>query len=244
MKLSYSAVWNDVMAMLRPNVAVLAAIAGAFLFLPALLLGHFLPPRDPDPARPLAGMIEHIGANWPWHLLANIVNMAGAIAMLLLLLDRGGRTVGNAIGAAVLILPFYFLASLLSMLIVGVGLVLLIVPGLYLYGRLAVIGPVVVAEGLRNPINAVRRSFEVTRSNGWRVLGLVVLIALAGVIVSYALTAVLGTVFYLLAGQDTGRLLVLILNSLAAAALSTLLLVLSAAIYRALAATGPSTSGT
>ena len=243
MKLSYNAVWSDVIAMLRPNAAFLIAIAGAFLFLPALLVGYFLPPPEPDPVRPLAGLFEYMADNWPWHLLANVANMAGAIAMLLLLFDRGGRTVGSAIGAAFLILPFYFLASVLSMLIIGIGLVFLLVPGLYLFGRLAIIGPVVVAEGLRNPIDAVRRSFEITRANGWRVLGLVVLIAVAGVIVSYALTAVLGAVFYLLGGQDLGRLLVLILNSLAGAALSTVLLVLFAAIYRALAPAAPN-SGT
>lgn len=234
MKFSYSAVWDDTATMLRGNASLLLAIAGVFLFFPALIIGYALPQPEAEPGRIVEVMTVYFSANWHWFLLANIINMVGAIAMLLLLLDREGRTVGGAIAAAIPILPFYFAGAVLSNLIIILGFFALIVPGLYLFGRLAIIGPVIVADE-RNPVRAIARAFQLTKGKGWAVFGLVLLVAIAGVIVSWALTAVLGSVSLLLLGDRIGGLLVVILEALMSAVLSTILVVLAAAIYRRLA---------
>lgn len=66
-------------------------------------------------------------------------------------------------------------ASLVVGILVGIGLILLIVPGLFLLTIWSVTAPVVVLEG-KGPIEAMERSRELVRGNGWGVLGLVVLV--------------------------------------------------------------------
>lgn len=234
MKFSYSAVWEETVRMLRGHASLLLAVAGVFFFLPALLFAHFFPQPVATGPRAFEIMTAYVADNWHWILLVNVANMVGAIAILLMLFDRQGRTVGNAIAAAFPILPAYFVASILSGMMVGLASIFLIVPGLYLFARFAVIGPVIVAEEQRHPLRAIKRSFEVTKSNGWAVLGLILLVAIAGFLVSFALSRVLGSVFLVAGGERVGRLLVTILNAFTGAVLSTLLVALFAAIYRQL----------
>jgi hypothetical protein len=234
MTFSYSAVWEDTVRMLRSHSSLIAAIAGVFIFLPTLLTGHFLPWPEAEADQMLAEFGRYMSTNIHWLLLARLVEMVGTIAILLLIFGGTQTTVGAAIGRAVALLPFYFAASLISGLMISVGLFLLLIPGLYLLGRLAVVGVVVVAEARRNPIDAIRRSFELTRGRGWVVLGLVLIVVIAGVICIGALTAVIGAILILIAGQDIGALLVLIVSSLASAVLAVVLTLLTAAIYRQL----------
>ncbi len=235
MKFSYNAVWDDTVAMLKANGGLLAALAGVFLFLPSLLFGYIAPQPQGSEAS-LASLFGYFRENVHWALAVRLVNIVGTLAMLILLFARGGVTVGGSIAGSFHFFLAYLVASFLSSLIIGLGFVALILPGLYLFARLAPLGPIVVAESRRNPIDAIKRSFAVTKGNGWAVLGLLVAVVVAVYIVSFALTAVLGTLFLLTLGQKIGGLLVLIVQSAFAAALGTILIVLSAAIYRRLTA--------
>lgn len=234
MKFSYSAVWDDTARMLRTNASLLLAIAGVFLFLPALIVGYALPQPDAEPGRIMEAMTTYFAANWHWFLLANIINMVGAIAMLLLLVGRDRRTVGGSIGAAFPILPSYLAAAILSNLMIILGLFAFILPGLYLIGRLATVGTIIVAER-QNPGSAIGRSFGLTKGYGWAVFGLLALVVVAGTIVTWAATAVLGSVFLIALGERIGSLLVIILEALGSAIISTIVVVLCVAIYRGLA---------
>lgn len=246
MKFSYSAAWNDAVQMLRRNSSLLLALAGVFFFLPALLVGHFIPqPEGSETIEAMAADLRiYISENWHWLLLANIVNMIGTIAIYLLLFGPRDRTVGSAIAGALPILPFYFIMSIIAFVTVGFGFVWLVLPGIYLLGRLVVSGPVMVAENRRNPIDAIRGSWARTKGKGWAVAGLVVLVFVAGYLLFFAVTAVLGSIFLLVGGKEgLGGLLVLILQSACTAILSTVLIVLFAAIYRSLSAPSETTSG-
>lgn len=235
MKFSYSEVWADVTALLRSHASLIATVAGVFLFLPGLLVAYLLP--QPGGVESIDRLVqlwgEYLDANWHWLLLNRIAVMIGSIAILLLLFARG-ITVGAAIAAALALLPAYFIASLLGSAAIGVGILFLLVPGLYLLGRLGPLNAVVVAETHRNPIAALRRCWELTRGQGWAVLGLILIVALAAAIVVAIASSLLGIVFVLVAGQETGRLLTLLVATAGNAAMMTLLLVLSAAIYRRL----------
>jgi hypothetical protein len=232
MKFSYSAVWADVMALLRAHASLIATVAGVFIFLPGLLLAYFVPqPVTQDFARLGEVWVEYATANWHWLLLNGLVSMIGQIAILLLIFSRG-ITVGGAIAAALALLPFYFLTSLLCSILIGFGFVLLIIPGAYLLGRLGPVNAVVVAEMRRNPIDAIRRCFELTKGHGWAVLGLILIVAIAALIAIGVATTLLGIVFILIAGQDVGQMLVLIVRAAGNAALVILMLLLNAAIYR------------
>lgn len=236
MKFSYSAVWADVMALLRAHASLIATVAGVFIFLPGLLLAYFVPqPVAQDFARLGEVWTEYAMANWHWLLLNGLVSMIGQIAILLLIFSRG-ITVGGAIAAALALLPFYFLTSLLSSILIGLGFILLIIPGAYLLGRLGPVNAVVVAEMRRNPVDSIGRCFALTKGHGWAVLGLILLVAIAASIAIGVATTLLGIVFILVAGQDVGQMLVLIVRAAGNAALVTLVLILNAAIYRNLSA--------
>lgn len=235
MKFSYSAVWADVVALLRAHASLIATVAGVFIFLPGLLAAYFLPlPTTQDVGRMGEIWLEYLGANWHWMILNSIVNMIGSIAILKMIFERN-ISVGGAIAAALPILPFYFLASFLGSILIGIGFVALILPGAYLIGRLGPLNAVVVAEDRRNPIDAIGRCFALTRGHGWAVLGLILIVAVAAAIVIGVATTLLGILFILIAGQDLGGMLVLIVRTAGNAALMTLVLILGAAIYRQLA---------
>ena len=245
MKFSYSAVWDDTMRMLRANGALFSGIAGVFFFLPALLIAYFAP--QPEGAQTLTQLMTdmeaYFAANWPWLLIANLVNMMGAIAIYLLLFDTRGHTVGGSLAGALPILPFYFILSFLSTAIILFGFLWFVLPGIYLVGRLIVGGPLMVAEGRRSPFAALGGSWRLTRKRGWAVAGLVVIIAIVGWLLTTIVTAVLGSVLILIGGREgLGGLLVLILGSALGALFSLVLAVLLAAIYRQLAQA--QTSGT
>jgi hypothetical protein len=133
----------------------------------------------------------------------------------------------------------------LSSMAVGAGLVLFLLPGLYLLGRLVVSGAAMVAEGHRSPTAPIARAWDLTRRRGWAVAGLVIIVIVAGIVLSFVATAVLGTLFILIGGREgLGPLLVLILNSALTAVFTTVMIVLFAAIYRALVGAAEPTSGT
>jgi hypothetical protein len=235
MRFSYSAIWADTVNMLKSHGSLIGAVAGVFLLLPTLLTGYFLPQPTPSEADPFGPMFEHFANNWPWLLIGNLFNMVGAIAIYLLLLRGREQTVGRAIAAALPILPFYLLMSILTNLAIGLGLGLFILPGIYLLGRLFPASPVLVTQQPRNPLAAIRDSWALTRGRGWAVAGLVAIVFVVGMLVSFVITAILGSVLLLAGGREgIGGMLVLILSSALTAALYAVLTVLVAAIYRAL----------
>lgn len=238
MSFSYNAVWEDTLRLLRQHAPLLAAIAGVFLFLPALLFAVFMPPPVPqggDPERVVQLVLDYYRTAAPWFLLQGLFTMVGTLAMLRLVFARD--TVGGALVHGLMLLPFYFLLSIICGFMIGFGLILLIVPGLYLLGRLAPVSAVLVAETRRNPFDAIGRTFALTRGHGWAILGIVFVVAIvAGIAVSIAGT-LFGLVFVLVAGQELGKMLASVVVSALNAALATLLTMLYAAIYRALAGT-------
>lgn len=68
-----------------------------------------------------------------------------------------------------------FLAGLVAGIGIGIGLILVIVPGLFLMTIWAVVAPVVVLEQ-RGVFDALSRSRELVRGNGWGVFGLIVIL--------------------------------------------------------------------
>src|SRR3954452_5211700 len=68
-------------------------------------------------------------------------------------------------------------ASILAAIAIGIGLILLIAPGLYLLTIWCLIVPVIVLEGAGIGA-AFGRSHELVRGNGWNVLGVIILVIL------------------------------------------------------------------
>jgi hypothetical protein len=235
MSFSYTSVWDETVRILRANSSLLLAVAGVFLFLPSLLAG-FLAPQPA--AQSLQAMWAHYQENALTLFVAQVIGFLGNLVILILVLDERRPTVGGSIRAAFAMLPAYLLVSLLSGFMIIAGFIFLIVPGLYLVGRLAAAAPALVVEGRRNPIDLIRRSFQITRNNGWALIGLILLVFVAFWVLTFAVTVVVGSVLMLIdrqSGGTVGAFLLLLLNAAIGAGFNTVLMVLVAAIYRRLA---------
>ena len=76
--------------------------------------------------------------------------------------------------------------SLLTGIGVGVGLFLLVVPGLILFTRWSLAVPAVMLEG-RSPRDAMRRSRELVQGHGWQVFAVFVTVTVAAGLASFGI---------------------------------------------------------
>src|SRR3954469_12604746 len=100
-------------------------------------------------------------------------------------------------------------ASILAGIAIGIGLILLIAPGLYLMTIWCLIVPVIVLEGAGVGA-AFTRSRELVRGNGWNVLGVIVLVILlllgVGIVLGLILSALPNAVQSFISSIVTGTL--------------------------------------
>ena len=234
---SYSAVWDDAARMLRANAGLLTAIAGVFLFLPALLLAYYV--AEPDPSTGLAEWMESTRAYFRragiWLILASSAQVVGVISVYLLLLGNPRVTVGRAVATAVSILPFYFIVSFLRVFAVSIGFVLLILPAFYLLGKLTLASPILVAETPRAPISALRASWQRSKGRSIVIAGLLLLIFLMASLLMLAVQIGIGSLLLILTDREgVGGLLVAILEAATQSAYILVNITLIAAIYRSI----------
>jgi hypothetical protein len=105
---------------------------------------------------------------------------------------RDGRrdsSVGNLTGYALPVLGPLIGASILAALGIGVGFLLLILPGLYLFTIWALIAPAIVIER-RGAFASFGRSRELVRGNGWPVFWALIAAILIALIPAAILTGI------------------------------------------------------
>lgn len=237
MRLNLAATWNDAKAMVSRDRDVLSAVAGMFLLVPMIVSGWLLP--DPRPLAEgatvsdlLAAQIAFFGDNAPVILTSGLFVTFGTLTMLVLLVHPSRPVVADALRLALRLLPLYLLANLLQSLAVFGGFMLFILPGVYLVARLICIAPVLAAEEERGPMALLMRSWAITRGSGLRILLMLGSILLVAMIVSSALSAVVGIIAGLTLPADVARLAIIIAGAVVEAALAVAIMAVSAAIYR------------
>ncbi len=152
-----------------------------------------------------------------WALVAATVTVVGYFWVQTTLVEtvndvrdgRADRSIGETFKSVQPQLPTAIGAGLLAAIGIGFGLVLLIVPGLYLLTIWSMLIPVIVLER-RKVGEAFTRSREIVRGNGWNVFGLVVVTVLIVGVVS----AVIRLVFTPLPAFLEGWLGSLVVHSL------------------------------
>lgn len=234
--ISYSAVWADAGRMLLANAGLLTAIAGVFLFLPAVLEARYFPPPEGSANLNewIAQMRDYVRTNGLWLLLSTTANLTGVIALYLLLLANPRLTVAGAMGRSMSIMPFYLVLSAVLGVLVLLGLSLLIVPGLFLIGKFALATPILINETPRAPFTAMRRSWQRSTGRAWAIAGLLLSIYLIAVVASLAAEVGLGTVILLAFGPGgIGALLLAFVKGLVVTTTTVLVILLLTALYRA-----------
>lgn len=204
MKLNYMRCWNGAMALLVAHKEAILAIAGVFLFLPALLFAQFVVPPvlsgDEDGTAILAIYSAYFSENSFSIMASNLVISFGSLAIYFALAPSRNSTVAEDLMAALKMFVIYLIANLAIAFIALPGFILFIIPGLYLTARFILVPVVIVDQRERNPIEAIKKSWALTRSNGFSILLFVLIIAIVGTITVAVLEAVTGVITGLATG--------------------------------------------
>lgn len=172
----------DAWTLFRREADLISRVAAPFIFLPAMAVRLLTDPPPAFPAAPrdptaLQGWFASVAAwgeaNAGWYLLAEAIGLYGLATLALLLADPACPDVRAALGRAARLFPRFLLANILVAIPVGLGMWLLILPGLYAQARLIAALPALAAEQPLGAARSLERSVMVTRGSGWALLGAV-----------------------------------------------------------------------
>lgn len=246
MKTDIGAACREALRYWRRDRDVIVAIAGVFFFVPTLILGLFMVPGDAAVASAgtpatdaalLESMRAYFLANMHWLLLQTVAELFGVCVILSLLLDPSRPTVGAASLQTANRLPMVLAVTVVVNIVKIAGLVMFILPGLFVIGRTFVILPALMARPERGAGASVSEALALTE-------GLVVrLVALAGAIYFATQTAVLllsATARLASTGGENPVLSAMLAAAVAfvGAIMSIAFVLVRAALYRRLASKG------
>ncbi len=216
-------------------------VAAAFLFLPQLLFSRHV--GDALPAELFKGDRLPGDAFAVSALL--LVSLVGQLAITFIAVRNGtaGLTLGEVLKRSLLLLLPALAASMMQGLAVGFGMLLFIVPGLWLLSRLAVVMPL-VATDVPDPVNALKASWGLTDGHALRILGMLAILIFGFILISLGvngLGAAVGVISTVASGQPAagwgvGRWLFEALSAGASAAIGVVYLCFLATLCRSLQA--------
>lgn len=253
MRFDSNRAWQEATALVSANRDVLWALAGVFLVLPSFAVGILAPPPEPpagiDRDGLMAMLSNYYDSAWPWLLGMAVCQVIGTLAMLALYTDRTRPTVAEALklalrGALPVILAQllagmgFVLAALIPIMLVAltgvqalatVVVAACLVALVYVMVRISLIAPVVMVEGERNPIAALRRSWDLTRGNAGRLTLFNALLLVGFGIVILLVGGLADLLLRLVLGMELGTAL----GTLVSAALQAVMAIFFMAVYAA-----------
>lgn len=237
MKFDSNLAWRQASAAVGANRDVVFPLAGVFFMLPTLGLALFVPPPDPMTAAGTRAVVETLNSYYA-SILPFVVPMAlfqavGTLALLTLLTDRRRPTVGEAIRLGLQGIVTYLVAQVLIAVSLGVsgGLVIAIAmasgaaaltavgvagvlaAAVYVAIRTSLTAPVVVVEGVRNPLAAIQQSWRLTRGNAARIGLFYLLAGIAFLFVIMAISLIAGILFRLVGSAEFARIAEAVISS-------------------------------
>lgn len=185
--LSFAPIWAHTLDLLRRHGELMWPLAAAFLFLPQLLIA-VVAPEQAAGAKPDFGRASLVllaaGAGIVATLLAQV-----SIAYIAMNDGTRGEALGHVLKRAwSLTLPALAVALIQGIAIIT-GLILLIIPGLWMLARLSVALPV-LAVGPRDPVEALKESWRLTEGHALRVLGCLVILTLGVLLLYFGIIAI------------------------------------------------------
>jgi hypothetical protein len=237
--LDYSATWAETTASLNAHKEALGAIAGLLLFIPNWVQGMLIGKLNVDGLAPGTnpwGIIaEHVGAYWYLYIPMILMSLVGSASIYALLTRKDLPRVGDAVMAGLAVTPIYFLSQLVVGFGTGMALIALIIPGLYVIGRLTPAAPALVAMPSRGVLGSITYAWELTRNNGWAVFGLLVVVAIVAGISMLVIQLISNLVITLVAGPEGIPLLQTGIAAVTETVVTVLMSGLGVAIYHQLA---------
>jgi hypothetical protein len=247
-KLSISQAWDESRAVLARDGKLIGTVALALLVLPGIVLDLSLP-ETPPAQFPAAG---------PWMgiaLVAVLISLVGQLAIIRLAMGPH-LTVREAIGHGARRLLHYVAAVLiwalpLMLVIAGLyaagasnpdkpslpaalGLIAVAILGMYVAVRFLLMSAVASAEG-GGPLEILRRSWEISAGNWWRLFGFLLVLAIGALVLLWAVGSVAGLLAQLafgsIARMTAGGLVVIIVSQVLSALIYLTYFVMLARIY-------------
>jgi hypothetical protein len=256
-QLSISRAWEESRAIFTRDGALLTAVALALLVLPETVAGLITPP--------IGGTASYAGRIIT--IIAGMIGLAGQLAIVRLAIGPS-TTVGQAIQhgvrrflptfAAVLALVFAFALIVIPLLLLLIWLRVVGMPvegqqpppsfaafsfamaltALFLSIKFSLLVPVSVAEQ-QGPLTLIKRSWNLTSGNYWRLLAFMILMVVAAIIVLLAAQFVGLFAARLLAGNiaplSLAALVLSLFQAVASAGMTILFALMLARIYLQLA---------
>ncbi len=237
---SFGAVWTATQESVRRTSELLVPVAAAFLFLPQLMLQLATGDTPPDQwfsgdrsAVIIAALLIVVG-----------VSLVGQLVLTHIAL-RGGTGAEHTLGGVIaqsggLALPS-LAANLIQGIMVAFGMLLLILPGLWLLARFLLVVPIIVS-GTRDPVEALKQSWSMTADNGFRILGMLLVLILGFLLISIAISglgAAVGVIGAVASGEAAdgwgiGRWAFELLSAAVSAAISVYWVTFIAMLFKAL----------
>lgn len=251
--------WKQASAAVSANRDVVLALAGVFFLLPTLGLALLVPPPQPAPnagsESMMAMMSDYYMTILPFVLPMVLYQAAGTLTLLTLLTDRSRPTVGQAlrlgvggvipyvlvqiifgVGVGVVggfILAIGALTGAAAITAIGVAAVFALV--VYLMIRTSLVGPVIVVEGERSPVAALKRSWRLSHGNTARIGLFYLLVGFAFMVVIMVISLVAGIVLALFGSAEVSRLAEAVISSGLNAVMVLYFVAIIAAVHRQLA---------
>lgn len=247
-KLSISQAWDECRAILARDGKLISTVALALFVLPGIVLNVVTPSVR-------AGDLPAPGLWIAVVVIVVLISMIGQLSVIRLALGphitvqeaivHGSRRLIAYLGAVCLwIAPILIVDSILFKIIKGnpthpsvaAALLLLLVnlTAMIIAVRLLFLSPVASAED-ENSFVVLRRSWELTHGNWWRLFGFMLVFFVGAVIVVWAVSAVAGLLMQLAFGDvsplSIGGLIVIIISQLISGALYVVLFVMLARLY-------------
>lgn len=235
MKLNYMQCWNGAMAILRDHKEAIIALAGVFVFLPTLLMAQFVGQPALDGTEDLNGVTAaysaFFGENAVSIILSNLLISFGGFVIFFTIAPSHSGTVADDLGKALRLFLIFLLANILTGLATFAGFLLLVIPGLYVACRLILVPMIIADHSERNPIEALKKSWDRTKDNGFSILLLILIIAIVGAITVGVIQMIIGLITGLATGGAGWPLIENLVSSLGGAALQVLFTVVIGSIY-------------
>ncbi len=184
--LSLGRLWPDTLETVRRHAELVVPVAGAFLFLPQLLFNWQT--ADTPPADLFrAGRFLGDSAAFAFLVLMSLVGQL-VLASLAVFEGTAGRTLGHLIGRSAALIPAALAVSLIQGIGVFGGLILFVIPGLWILSRLSVVIPVLV-DREQDPLAAVRRAWLMTKGRALPIFGMLAVLIAGLLLLSLAISA-------------------------------------------------------
>ncbi len=253
MRFDSNRAWQEATALVSANRDVLWALAGVFLVLPSFAVGVLAPPPQPpaggDSDAMMAMLSAYYSSSWPWLLGMAVCQVIGTLAMLALYTDRTRPTVAEAlklagrgalpvIAAQLLAGMVFALGAMIPVTLAALtgskGFATLVVAAclvafVWVMVRISLVAPVVMVDGERNPVAALKRSWGLTQGNAGRLLLFYALLLIGFGIVILLVGGLADLLLRLALGMELGTAL----GTLVSAALQAVMAIFFMAVYAA-----------